>query len=90
MLSTICDTPRLIPAHHGGRHISRPARPPFTVLRMACEALREGLAAHRHYEELRSKGLAHESALRHAFALAPAPSRAACEALTPLWFAGKA
>jgi hypothetical protein len=55
---------------------------------MFCEALQEGLAAHRHYEELRSKGLAHESALRHA--LAPAPSRSGCEALTPLWFAGKA
>jgi hypothetical protein len=57
---------------------------------MACEALQEGLAAHRHYEELRSRGIAHDSALREALALAPAPSRAACEALTPVWFAGKA
>jgi hypothetical protein len=88
MLRIIGFTPRLIPAIHGGRCLSPPARPPFTILRMFCEALREGLAAHRHYEELRSKGLAHESALRHA--LAPAPSRSRCEALTPLWFAGKA
>lgn len=90
MLWTICDTPRLIPAHHGGRHIARPARPSFTILRMACEALREGLAAHRHYEELRSKGIAHDTALRQALPLAPARSRPGCEALMPLWFAGKA
>ena len=88
MLQTIGSISHLIPALHGTRRLSPPARPPFTILRMFCEALREGLAAHRHYEELRSKGLAHESALRHA--LAPAPSRSGCEALTPLWFAGKA
>jgi hypothetical protein len=90
MLRTIGFTPRLIPAIHGGRRLSPPARPPFTILRMFCEALQEGLAAHRHYEGLRSKGLAHESALRHALAVAPVPSRSRCEALTPLWFAGKA
>ena len=37
---------------------------------MLCETLRESLAAHRHYEELRSKGIVHESALRQALALA--------------------
>jgi hypothetical protein len=57
---------------------------------MVCEALQESLAAHRHYEELRSKGIAHDSALRQSLALAPAPARSGCEALTPLWFAGKA
>jgi hypothetical protein len=57
---------------------------------MLFEALREGLAAHRHYEELRSKGIAHDSALRQALALAPAPARSECEGLTPLWFAGRA
>jgi hypothetical protein len=57
---------------------------------MMCEALQEGLAAHRHYEELRSKGTAHDSALRQSLALAPAPLRLGCEALTPLWFAGRA
>ena len=87
MLQTIGSISHLIPALHGTRRLSPPARP-FAILRMFCEALQEGLAAHRHYEELRSKGLAHESALRHA--LAPAPSRSGCEALTPLWFAGKA
>jgi hypothetical protein len=90
MLQIIGAIPHLIPALHGARRLSPPARSPFTILRMACEAMQEGLAAHRHYEELRSKGIAHDSSLRHALALAPAPSRAACEALAPLWFAGKA
>jgi hypothetical protein len=90
MLSIICASPPLIQALHGAPRLSPPARPLFAILRMACEAMQEGLAAHRHYEELRSKGIAHDSALRHALALAPAPSRAACEALAPLWFAGKA
>ena len=75
--------------HRRGR-IAPPALQPLTALRLFCEALGESLAAHRHYEELRSKGIAHDSALRHALALAPAPSRSGCEALTPLWFAGKA
>ena len=90
MLRTVHMTTRLIPAFHGECRLSPPARPPFTTLRMAWEAMREGLAAHRHYEELRSKGIAHDSALRHALALAPAPSRSGCEGLTPLWFAGRA
>jgi hypothetical protein len=90
MLSIICARPPLIQALHGAPRLSPPARPLFAILRMACGALQEGLMAHRHYEELRSRGIAHDSALREALALAPAPSRAACEALTPLWFAGKA
>ena len=90
MLSIEWAAPRLTPAACGGRRLSPPVRSPFTILRMLCEALRESLAAHRHYEELRSKGIAHDSALRQSLALAPAPSRSGCEALTPLWFAGKA
>jgi hypothetical protein len=90
MLRIIRVSPRFIPAFHGGRGFSWPARSPLTILRMLREALQEGLAAHRHYEELRSKGIAHDSALREALALAPAPARSGCEALTPLWFAGKA
>ena len=90
MLRTICTTPHYIPALHGAHRRSPPAPSPFTFLRMLFEALREGLAAHRHYEELRSKGIAHDSALRQALALAPAPARSGCEGLTPLWFAGKA
>jgi len=90
MLSIIRASPPLIQALHGARRLSPPARPLFAILRMACGALQEGLTAHHRYEELRSRGIAHDSALREALALTPAPSRAACEALTPLWFAGKA
>jgi hypothetical protein len=90
MLWTICTTPRSIAALHAARRRSPPALPAVTILRMMFEALRESLAAHRHYEELRSKGIAHDSALRQALAVAPAPSRLECEGLTPLWFAGRA
>jgi hypothetical protein len=55
-----------------------------------CEALQDGLAAHRHYEELRSRGVAHDSALRQALAIAPAPYEPAREGITPLCFAGRA
>ena len=39
-------------------------RPTVTVLRMICDALREGLAAHRRYEHLRSRGIPHDTAVR--------------------------
>ena len=66
------------------------SRPAHTVLRLMCEALQDGLAAHRHYEELRSRGVAHDSALRQALAIAPAPYELAREGITPLCFAGRA
>jgi hypothetical protein len=90
MLGIIRSSPCLIPPLHRAHHRSPPALPAITILRMLFEALGESLAAHRHYEELRSKGIAHDSALRQALALAPAPSRSTCEGLTPLWFAGRA
>jgi hypothetical protein len=62
----------------------------YTVLRMMCEALQDGFAAHRHYEELRSRGVAHDSALRQALAIAPGHSEPARERITPLCFAGRA
>jgi hypothetical protein len=90
MLTISHASPHFIPVPQRGRGLSPPVRSPFTILRMLFEALRESLAAHRHYEELRSRGIAHDSALRQALALAPAPSRSGCEGLTPLWFAGRA
>ena len=51
--------------------------PPLTTLRTMCEALREGLAVHRQYEELRSKGFAHDAALRQALVIDPPPSQPA-------------
>jgi hypothetical protein len=84
---------RVASAAGGRRTCSRPAAhswPAHTVLRMMCEALQDGLAAHRHYEELRSRGVAHDSALRQALAIAPAPAERAREGITPLCFAGRA
>jgi hypothetical protein len=89
-----------------GRRCSQPAvhaRSAHITLRSLCEALLDGLAAHRHYEELRSRGVAHDSALRQAFAvapepstptrdraIAPEPSTPARDRIAPLCFAGRA
>ena len=42
-----------------------------TTLRNVRDALREGLAAQREYEHLRSRGTPHDAAIKHAFGLAP-------------------
>jgi hypothetical protein len=59
-----------------------------TAVRMMCEAFCEGLAAHREYEALRSRGMAHDRALRQALGLGC--SRLPWETVTPLYFAGRA
>jgi len=64
--------------------------PPLTILRGMSEALREGLAVHRHYEALRSRGVAHDAALRRALAIGAAPSRQMRGTIAPLYFAGRA
>jgi hypothetical protein len=84
---------RVASAAGGRQRCARPAThswPAYIVLRTMWEALRDGLAAHRHYEELRSWGVAHDSALRQALTIAPAPSQPARERITPLCFAGRA
>jgi hypothetical protein len=55
-----------------------------------CEALDEGLAIHREYEALRSKGVAHDAALRRALAIGAAPARQMSGTIAPLYFAGRA
>jgi hypothetical protein len=55
---------------------------------MMCAAFCEGLAAHREYEGLRSRGIAHERALREALGLGC--SRLPRETVMPLYFAGRA
>ena len=94
MLRIIHATPSFHAASHRKACPSRRATaslwPVSRVLRMMWEALHEGLAAHRLYEELRSQGISHDTALRQALAFGPAPSRPAREAVTPLCFAGKA
>lgn len=67
-----------------------PARPLLAVLCTLCEALHEGLAAHRHYEQLRSEGVAHDAALREALAVGRAPTRPARVGMMALYFAGRA
>ena len=62
----------------------------ITALRMMCGALPEGLAAHREYEELRSRGIAHEAALRQALGIGRNPSRLTRDNVAPLCFAGRA
>jgi hypothetical protein len=77
-------------ASHEQRRFSPRAWPPLGVLRAMCEALHEGLAVHRDYEVLRSKGLPHDAALRQALAIGPAPSWQAWGTVAPLYFAGRA
>ena len=56
-----------------------------------CEAVREGLAAHRHYEELMSRGMMHDRALRAALGIGDnSTTQRKGETLTPLSFAGRA
>jgi len=57
-------------------------------LLLAGQAFLEGLAAHRHYEQLRSRGLAHDTALREALGFGPAGGTR--ETARPIYFAGKA
>jgi hypothetical protein len=48
-------------------------RPTVPELQGLCHALREGVAAWRHYEHRRSRGIAHDTALREALGIGPAP-----------------
>jgi len=45
------------------------SRPLANTLRSVLDALWEGLAAHREYEHLKSTGISHDTALRHAFGM---------------------
>jgi hypothetical protein len=53
-------------------------------------ALREGLAAARQYEQLRSSGVDHDRAVRAALGLGLIPSQAPRASAKPLCFAGRA
>ena len=61
---------------------------PVAAVRMMCDAFCEGLAAHREYEALRSRGIGHGRALREALGLGC--SRLPRETVMPLYFAGRA
>lgn len=64
------------------------SRPTVTALRAACDALREGLAASRQYEQLRSRGVPHDTAIRSALGFGP--SQGTRQTAEPLFFAGRA
>jgi len=55
-----------------------------------CGALREGLAAARQYEQLRSSGVDHDRAVRAALGLGLIPTQAPRASAKPLCFAGRA
>jgi len=62
----------------------------LAALAMIGESLREGLAACREYEELRSRGMPHDSALRVSLGLGSSPRQETRAAAKPLHFAGRA
>ena len=66
------------------------ARPIATTLRAIADAWREGLAACRQYEELRSSGVSHDRAVREALGLGLISSEAPPQATPALYFAGRA
>ena len=61
--------------------------PTVTALRAVCDALPEGLAAYRQYEQLRSRGVPHDTAIRPALGFGP--SQGTPQAAESLFFAGK-
>jgi hypothetical protein len=83
---------------HGYRQINRPGLTARAIaaglriakaLQLAIDGWREALAACREYEQLRSCGVPHDSALRHALGGGPAPAQHRCRAAQPLCFAGR-
>jgi hypothetical protein len=66
------------------------AWPMLAALAAMGEALREGLAACREYEELRSRGMPHDTALRASLGLGASPQQRTRAAAKPLYFAGRA
>ena len=81
---------------HDASRIGRAVQPAsaagamVSALRTAWEAWCDGLAAHRHYEHLRSRGVPHDAAIREALGVGYSRSPGAHEAAKPLYFAGKA
>ncbi len=78
------------PIWQAGPHVPAAAWSIAATLRAIGEAWREGLAAHREYERLRSRGMAHDTALREALGIGRVSSPAPRNAAKPLCFAGKA
>jgi hypothetical protein len=87
MLCTCHDAPYLA-AHHRG---TAPGTwPMVATLYAICDAWREALAAHRHYELLRSRGIPHDTAIRESLGLGHIHRAGTRHAARPLYLAGKA
>jgi hypothetical protein len=65
------------------------AWPMLAALATMGESLREGLAACREYEELRSRGMPHDTAIRASLGLGASPQQRTRAAAKPLHFAGR-
>ena len=63
---------------------------PLAALCAAWSTVRDGLAAHREYERLRSRGVLHDKALRQALSFGEAPSRRTPRTAKSLFAAGRA
>jgi hypothetical protein len=63
--------------------------PPITALSAAFAALRDGLAASREYQQLRSRGVRHDRAIREAFGIGPDTPHATRQGAGAIRFAGK-
>ena len=63
--------------------------PLVTLLRTFCGALREALAASRQYEQLRTRGVPHDKAIREALGLGLSAPQASRRRRDPLYFAGR-
>jgi hypothetical protein len=88
MLRNCDDTLGFDPIHRERNLTVWSSPPAVSAVRKMGAAFCEGLAAHREYEALRSRGIAHERALREALGLGCA--RLPRETVTPLYFAGRA
>ena len=92
MLQNFQYLPNLHETRRGTDSASRPVAswPIATALRAMWDAFREGLAAHREYENLRSRRMSHDRALREALGFGPCPGRRTRCTSKPLHWAGMA
>jgi hypothetical protein len=80
MLGNLDFALRCAGVHHQTDPTNRPGQPTasfwpiVSALLTFWEQLREGLAAHRHYERLRSRGVPHGAALRESLGIGPTRS----------------
>ena len=79
MLRTLRYAPRFGETHQDANQISASSKPTAgsfwltLTARMICNALPDGLVAYRRYEDMRSRGIAQDTALREALGVSPRP-----------------